>query len=217
MNRLLALLTAGLLAFGQVASAQIITGNGGGSSIATPVTPTNGGSGVANTGNWTWNADQTFSVTSGKTMTFPTTSATIARTDAAQTFTGNQTFSNGVNLSGGAASYLAFTGSDLITGNTVTCSATGGSPTCTKNAAVGTATIKMTLGSCSSCTSMTITPGFTAANIFICQGFDATTTTEEIRQSGGSNTTAVMTFYNRAGTATSPGASDVIYASCFAN
>lgn len=32
--------------------------------------------------------------TDGTTLTFPTTSATIARTDLAQTFTGNQTFSN---------------------------------------------------------------------------------------------------------------------------
>jgi hypothetical protein len=35
----------------------------------------------------------TYSGTDGTTMTFPTTTATIARTDAAQTFTGSQTFS----------------------------------------------------------------------------------------------------------------------------
>ena len=40
----------------------------------------------------------TFSGTDGTTMTFPTTSATIARTDALQTFTGVQTFSNGINF-----------------------------------------------------------------------------------------------------------------------
>ncbi len=38
----------------------------------------------------------TLSGTDSTTMTFPTTSATIARTDAAQTFTGNQTISSGV-------------------------------------------------------------------------------------------------------------------------
>lgn len=38
----------------------------------------------------------TFVGTDATTMTFPTTAATIARTDAAQTFTGNQTFSNAI-------------------------------------------------------------------------------------------------------------------------
>jgi hypothetical protein len=38
----------------------------------------------------------TLAGTDGTTMTFPTTNATIARTDAAQTFTGNQTFSGKV-------------------------------------------------------------------------------------------------------------------------
>jgi hypothetical protein len=38
------------------------------------------------------NNSLTLSGTDGKTMTFPTTDATIARTDAAQTFTGTQTF-----------------------------------------------------------------------------------------------------------------------------
>ena len=43
--------------------------------------------------------------TDGKTMTFPTTDATIARTDAAQTFTGVQTFSSTIagSISGNAA------------------------------------------------------------------------------------------------------------------
>jgi hypothetical protein len=43
--------------------------------------------------------------TDGKTMTFPSTDATIARTDAAQTFTGTQTFSSTIagSISGNAA------------------------------------------------------------------------------------------------------------------
>lgn len=66
--------------------------------------------------------------TDATTMTFPSTSATIARTDAAQTFTGNQTFSTGVvagvqSLSGaGAVSVTtpttAFT--STATGNALT-------------------------------------------------------------------------------------------------
>lgn len=41
----------------------------------------------------------TLTGTDGTTMTFPTTSASIARTDAAQSFTGLQTFSNGFSSS----------------------------------------------------------------------------------------------------------------------
>lgn len=56
---------------------------------------------TATTGTFTLTNAKTFAVTNGLTlsgtdstvMTFPTTTATIARTDAAQTFTGTQTFS----------------------------------------------------------------------------------------------------------------------------
>lgn len=75
------------------------------------VTPAKGGTGVANTGNLTWNAAQTFSFTASQTMTFPTTSATLARTDAAQSFTGTQTFAGSIKVSGdttGAGSVLGF-------------------------------------------------------------------------------------------------------------
>jgi len=42
----------------------------------------------------------TLAGTDGTTMTFPTTNATIARTDAAQTFTGNQTITGGISTAG---------------------------------------------------------------------------------------------------------------------
>lgn len=42
----------------------------------------------------TFSNTMTFAGTDATTMTFPTTSATIARTDAAQSFTGDQTFAN---------------------------------------------------------------------------------------------------------------------------
>lgn len=44
----------------------------------------------------TFNNSITVAGTDATTMTFPTTTATIARTDAAQTFTGTQTYSNAV-------------------------------------------------------------------------------------------------------------------------
>lgn len=70
----------------------------------------------------------TFAGTDGTTMTFPSTSAAMARIDAAQTFTGNQTFSTAViagvqSLSGAGAVNLttpttAFT--STATGNALT-------------------------------------------------------------------------------------------------
>lgn len=43
----------------------------------------------------TFNHTSTFTTTDAQTYTFPTTNATIARTDIGQTFTGNQAFNNG--------------------------------------------------------------------------------------------------------------------------
>ena len=50
--------------------------------------------------------------TDATTMTFPSTNATLARTDAAQTFTGTQTFSSTIvgSISGNAATATSFTG-----------------------------------------------------------------------------------------------------------
>jgi hypothetical protein len=70
-----------------------------GGNLANPVTPSQGGSGVANSKNLTWSASLTLAGTDATTMTFPTTSATIARTDAANTFTGNQSVSGAGILS----------------------------------------------------------------------------------------------------------------------
>lgn len=59
----------------------------------------------------TFDHTSTFTTTDGQTYTFPTTSATIARTDAANTFTGIQTFSSAPILS---------TGTVTVSGNTIT-------------------------------------------------------------------------------------------------
>lgn len=55
---------------------------------------------IADGKTFTLNNSITFSGTDSTTMTFPSTSASIARTDAAQTFTGTQTFSNAVVKNG---------------------------------------------------------------------------------------------------------------------
>ena len=74
----------------------------------------------------TVNKSLTFDGTDGTTMTFPSTSATIARTDAANSFAGTQTFTGQIaNTLNGALSAPAV----LISGTPV---ATGGTATTTK-------------------------------------------------------------------------------------
>lgn len=71
---------------------------------AITATTFNGNAFTAGTGTLTLGAAKTATInnsltmvgTDGTTQTFPSTSATVARTDAAQTFTGNQTFSGSV-------------------------------------------------------------------------------------------------------------------------
>ncbi len=60
----------------------------------------------------------TLAGTDSTTQTFPTTSATIARTDAAQTFTGNQTLSTGNLVQGTAAKGVNFTANTPAAGMT---------------------------------------------------------------------------------------------------
>lgn len=66
---------------------------------------------IANGKTLTANNSIGLSGTDGTTMTFPSTSATIARTDAAQTFTGTQTFSSAPINSAATAGRVAFAGS----------------------------------------------------------------------------------------------------------
>ena len=71
----------------------------------------------------TFNKSITLEGTDTTTMTFPSTSATIARTDAAQTFTGTQTFSqvlttsNAITASGNAATVPITSKINTVTNN----------------------------------------------------------------------------------------------------
>lgn len=58
---------------------------------------------IANTKTLTVNASLTLTGTDSTTMTFPSTTATIARTDAAQTFTGTQTFAQSIHTNNAIA------------------------------------------------------------------------------------------------------------------
>ena len=80
---------------------------------------------IANGKTLTSNNSLTLAGTDATTMTFPSTSATIARTDAAQTFTGTQTFSSTIagSISGNAATVTTnanLTGDVTSSGNATT-------------------------------------------------------------------------------------------------
>lgn len=75
-------------------------------STCTSATPSFGATTVTTLNGHTFTAgSSTFTGTAAQTYTFPTTSATLARTDAANTFTGSQTFSStGPHAFGGSTS-----------------------------------------------------------------------------------------------------------------
>lgn len=67
------------------------------------VTESTGTLTIANGKTFTVSNTLTLAGTDGRTMTFPSTNATIARTDAAQTFTGDQTFAGAVKSTSASA------------------------------------------------------------------------------------------------------------------
>lgn len=85
----------------------------------------------------TANKSITLEGTDSTTMTFPSTNATVARTDAAQTFTGLQTYSNAVNYTNNAIA---------ASGNAATIPITARVHTVTNNSA---ATLTITLATAS--------------------------------------------------------------------
>ncbi len=129
--------------------------------------------------------------------------------------TGAVTVTPALNLGGALQTLTKVLGSSTVLS---TCAEAGtGSPTCSYTNSAGSFTEKITLASSASATSITLTFPNAAANMYICDGFDATTTTIRLKQTGGGTGTAVLTYYNDAGTATSPGATDILYVKCLAN
>lgn len=81
------------------------------------VTTTTGTLTIANGKTVTINNSITFAGTDSTTMTFPATTATIARTDAAQTFTGVQTFTSPAtttSITTGSTSFTAWAGATTL-------------------------------------------------------------------------------------------------------
>ncbi len=180
------------------------------------VTSSTGTLTVANAKTATFSNSVTYAGTDGTTMTFPATSSTLAGLATAQTWTGTNTFGT-LNI-GSSNRFFQLNGNSLFgySGANPSCVATGGSPTCVLTANNGTAAFEFTLGAAGSVTTITITPGLTASHGFVCDGFDGTTTTERLKQTATTATSATLTFYNDAGAPTSPGASDLIWAKCLA-
>src|ERR1022692_3284449 len=151
-----------------------VTINNGGTTLSLgAITPTsvNGNTITTGTGTLTLAASKTLTAsntltlagTDSTTMTFPTTSATMARTDAAQTFTGLQTFdtvaANSLSIAGTnstAATLLAF--SPTMTFDVATMNGAALSPTMTGgntlNTTVNSLTINPTLTAGTGTTSM---------------------------------------------------------------
>ena len=102
----------------------------------------------------------TFAGTDGTTQTFPATSATIARTDAGQTFTGTQTFGaltattlNGNTFTAGTGVLTIAAAKTLTASNTLTLAGTDG----TTMTFPGTSDTVVTLGATQTLTNKTLT------------------------------------------------------------
>ncbi len=80
------------------------------------ITTTTGTLTIASAKTVTFSKTLTFTGTDGVTLTFPATNATIARTDAAQTFTGLQTFTDGIGTGSSAPSLTPGTGGATAAG-----------------------------------------------------------------------------------------------------
>lgn len=164
---------------------------------------------------FTVNNTLTLAGTDGTTMTFPTTSATIARTDNTNTFTGTQSFASTINMGSGAAiNVLAM---KAVVATAPSAPAAGcGSTTAVSNAN-GTLSFTLTIGG----TGITSACQFTlpaATHSWHCWGDDITTATEVLHQTALATNSATMTFYAlTTGLATAPNTGDVILESCLGN
>jgi|GEM_PF-1969004 hypothetical protein len=211
---LFATATSGAPAFRAVASADLPAALASQTSInGLAITASTGTLAITNAKTLSASNTLTLAGTDGTTMTFPTTSATIARTDAANTFTGVQTMTSaalttpviagGLTASGsGSNDFSASTGTfktstGLVTvGGAATFSAAGTALTVTNNALISG---NLTISGAFSPASLTVTAG---------NGLDAATSgaltlgpsVATSVQLGGSAVTAITTTTTTGGT-----------------
>ena len=163
----------------------------------------------------------TLTGTAAQTYTFPTTSATLARIDAANSFTGTQTFTGGFIVMGGQSVSLSIvkdaeTGKAiqrLDTATTVSGTGLGTSPTVT--AQNGTQAGEITAGTAPANATFTFTFG-AATTGWACRVEDETSNASiVIGQTSHTTTTAVFQAYSRTTGATiALNASDVLTYIC---
>lgn len=155
-------------------------------------------------GNIFTTGSSTYTGTAGQTYTFPTTSATIARTDAANTFTGVQTFSSAPVVATvtntGTLTLPSATGG-LPT--TLYCGSTGtGNQTCSATAAAATTKVYAGHSTLSSNAAVITWPVAFASTTYDCVANDITTRANPVQMISTSTLTATIT--------NTTGASDVI-------
>ena len=167
----------------------------------------------------TFNNSITLAGTDAQTYTFPSVSDTIPGLARAQTWTAANTYTSGSIKFTSTGGPFA-NGQQIGSGTALATCALGGAGTCSYTTTDGSFSEKITLASASvSTTTLTMTFPNAATNMYVCYGYDFTTPAQRFLQTGGSATTAVMTFYSLAGVAgyASGGASDVLYVACMGN
>lgn len=202
-------------------------GAGGGGGVPANLTLTNPSSAATFTllGGKTFTVDNTLTLsgTDATTMTFPSTSATVARSDAAQTFTGTQTFSNTITANGAIAQasgqFLVLNSVDVVKSTPPTLG-TGCGTGATING-VSSLGFQVQIGTSPSTACAVTMPWIASSGNhgYACHAEDITTPAEVVAQTGpaggGSNSTVTFSFYARgSNTLTAPTANDYIYASC---
>lgn len=159
-------------------------------------------------GNIFTTGSSTYTGTAAQTYTFPTTSATIARTDAANTFTGVQTMTSAA-LTTPVIATITNTGTVTLPSATgavasmLYCGSTGtGNQTCSATAAAATAKLYAGHSTLSSNAAVITWPVAFASTTYDCVANDITTRANPVQMISTSTTTATIT--------NTTGASDVI-------
>jgi hypothetical protein len=176
---------------------------------ATSITSVNG---------WAFNAATvSLTGTTGQTYTLPPLGGTLAALNQAQTWTGNQTFPDGIitsNLSINSAASITFAGAGWIRNITPGPCVVAGVTTCTVTKANGTALAVYTL-TAGTPTGSTVTLSMTAASDgYACSGDDITSTLR-LQETTDSTTAPVLTAYSMAGVVTTFGAGDRLKITCW--
>lgn len=133
-----------------------------------------GGTGVVTVAagkTFTVNNTLTLAGTDSTVMTFPSTSATIARTDAANTFTGVQTMTNAA---------LTTPAISAPTGIVVDCATTAACPSTARGLRMVQGIGTLNSGTPSTYAVTTISPAFTGTTTYNCYAQDATTVANNI-------------------------------------